>query len=80
MLENVAIVCFVVCVGFSDEEAKAPVSDFCERYERQVLSPAEVEAIKRLPPNVQRRIQGNELDYLCTCQNWKHPACRSRTK
>ena len=72
-----SIVCFVVCFGSSELTTHAPMSDFCERYERQIITEEDVEAIRALPKRLRDRIQGNELDYLCQCQKWKNPACDS---
>jgi hypothetical protein len=51
------------------------VSDYCTRYQRQVLTKAEVAQIKQLDQSLRRRIQGNDLDYLCNCVGWSDPIC-----
>lgn len=51
-------------------------SDFCQRYQRQVLTREEVAEVRRLSQNLQRRIQGNDVDYLCNCTGWSDPICQ----
>lgn len=71
------IVCFIFCFGATDPApASVVVDSFCHRYERQVVSQADADAIKKLPPNLARRIQGNEVDYLCRCLGWKDKVCQ----
>lgn len=69
-------ICILFCFSTSGVGA-APVEDFCERYERQVLSEEEAEQIMQLPRALRDRIQGNELDYLCQCRQWNNPICDS---
>lgn len=51
------------------------ISDFCQRYERQVLTRQDVEEIKKLSRGLQSRIQGNEVDYACICLDKDLPIC-----
>lgn len=52
------------------------ISDFCQRYQRQVLTRQEVQEVRRLSRNLQTRIQGNDVDYLCNCTGWSDPICQ----
>jgi hypothetical protein len=75
------VVCFIICFGQIDgTERAAPTSDFCQRYERQVLNKEELAAMMALPRALRDRIQGNELDYLCECLGWKDKVCKSTTQ
>jgi hypothetical protein len=75
------IVCFIICFGASAPPPPSIVVDsFCQRYDRQVLSNADINAIKGLPPALARRIQGNEVDYMCQCLGWQDPICKGRAK
>lgn len=78
MLHNVAVVCFIVCFGSTEDDGvrTPPISDFCQRYERQVLTREEVAAIKTLPKSLRYRVQGNDLDYACQCLKWKSARCQ----
>jgi hypothetical protein len=75
MFEKATIVCFVVCFGFTDSSDPVPLDDYCQRYERVVITDGDKDAIKKLPLNIQKRIQGNEVDYLCKCLKWEHKVC-----
>jgi len=77
MLELAGVTCFLICFGSIDDTPRAPVSDFCKRYERQVLTWQELEQIRKLPRNLRDRVQGNDLDYLCQCLKWKSARCRT---
>ena len=76
MFEMAGIVCLVVCFGTVDTP-NVGTSDFCQRYERQVITKEDAEAVKKLPRRIRDRIQGNELDYLCQCLKWTNKACDS---
>jgi hypothetical protein len=54
------------------------IKDYCLTYERTVLNRADLAEIRKLPADIRKRIQGNDLDYLCTCKMWKDRACRIR--
>lgn len=56
------------------------IKDYCQRYERVVLTQKEKEQVQTLVPQLRQRIQGNDLDYLCGCSNFKHPVCEARKK
>jgi len=71
------IFCFIVCFGMSSPPPSIVVDSFCQRYDRQVLSNADINAIKNLPPALARRIQGNEVDYMCKCLGWNDPICKT---
>lgn len=58
----------------------APISDYCTRYNRTVLTQAEKKQIQSLIPELRKRIQGNDLDYLCQCTGFKDPVCERRRK
>lgn len=73
MLEGI---CILFCFSLT-EPPRAPVSDFCERYERQVLTDDDAERLMELPRALRDRIQGNEVDYLCQCRQWNNPICDS---
>jgi hypothetical protein len=73
------IVCFILCFGIYRGEQPGPVDSFCQTYVQTVTSRAELDAVKRLPRQLRDRIQGNDLDYLCRCLNWKDPTCQSST-
>jgi hypothetical protein len=76
MFLNISVVCFVVCFGSTDALPVAPpISDFCTRYERQVLTREDVTALKTLPRRLRDRVQGNDLDYACQCLHWKSRRC-----
>jgi hypothetical protein len=70
------IVCFIFCFGFTGED-EIPTSDFCQRYERQVITREDVDNLKKLPRHLRDRIQGNEVDYLCQCLKKDLPVCTS---
>lgn len=74
MFHNAGVVCFIFCFG-STPDVKAPISEYCQVYERQVLTKDELAAVRKLPKALQKRIQGNDLDYLCRCLKWENPAC-----
>lgn len=74
MFKFVAITCFIICFGETDTQ-NVGTSDFCQRYERQVITQEDAEAVKQLPRKLRDRIQGNELDYLCQCLHWENKAC-----
>ena len=72
------IYCFIFCFGISDPVPESIVIDsYCQRYERQVVTAMDAEAVKKLPPPLARRIQGNEVDYLCKCLGWKDKSCKA---
>lgn len=54
------------------------IKDYCQRYERIVLTPDEKKQVQSLVPQLRQRIQGNDLDYLCGCTNFKHPVCQKK--
>jgi hypothetical protein len=56
------------------------ISDYCQRYQRQVLTKDEVAEVKKLSQSLRRRIQGNDVDYLCACVGWKDAICKSAQK
>jgi len=71
------VVCFIVCFGTSfSGGANAPTDTFCQTYSQIVTSQVELDAVRRLPRAVRDRIQGNDLDFLCRCLNWKDSTCR----
>ena len=55
-----------------------PISDYCGRYERVVLTQDQKKQIMSLMPELRKRIQGNDLDYLCQCTGFKHPICKKK--
>lgn len=75
-----SVVCFIMCFGSIEQPKPIPLSDFCQRYERQVLSQRDLDEVKKLPRDLKNRLQGNDLDYLCLCKKWDNPACRSTQK
>ena len=57
----------------------APIQDYCQRYERVVLTQDQKNQIRTLMPELRKRIQGNDLDYLCQCTGFKDPICKKKT-
>ncbi len=72
------VVCFILCFGWSPPAIQAgPVVDsFCKQYQQVVRSKADSQNVKALPPEIQRRMAGNEVVYRCLCQGWKDPICQ----
>lgn len=58
----------------------APIQDYCQRYERVVLTQEQKSQIRTLMPELRKRIQGNDLDYLCQCTGFKDAICKQKTK
>lgn len=76
-----AVPLLVIAQASGCETVTPPISDYCARYERTVLSRTDLEAIRAIPlPELRKRIQGNDLDYLCNCRGWKDRACRAVRK
>jgi hypothetical protein len=74
------IVCFIICFGSAQPVTVPPLKgDFCSTYERIVQGKKDVDAMKALPLELRRRVQGNDLDYLCTCRGWEDKACLSKS-
>lgn len=57
----------------------APIQDYCQRYERVVLTQDQKNQIRTLMPELRKRIQGNDLDYLCQCTGLKDAICKKKT-
>lgn len=75
---NTGMVCFIFCFGFTEPAALTPpVDSFCRMYEQQILTKADATATKALSPSAQRRVQGNDLVYLCRCKGFKDPLCQT---
>jgi len=71
------IVCFIFCFGTVTEPSPSIIADsFCEVYERQIITKTDAQSVKLLPPDVQKRVQGNEVLYLCRCKGWKDKVCQ----
>lgn len=77
---SASVTCFFFCFGTVEQPKQIPLSDFCQRYERQVLTQKDLAEIKKLPRELRDRMQGNDLDYLCLCKRWNNPACSSTLK
>lgn len=69
------IVCFIICFGYSPSVSLPAGDTFCATYERVIKNKEESDTLKAIPPEIRKRIQGNDLDYLCTCQGWEDNAC-----
>ena len=70
--------CFIICFGTATAEApKAPVDTFCQSYRRVVLKKGEVPEVMKLSRGLRDRLQGNELEYMCRCLQWKDKVCRT---
>jgi len=75
--------CFIVCFGIAPAKVAPPrpipIDTYCQTYRRIVLNKQELEDVLKMPRNLRNRIQGNDLDYLCRCQNPKNAMCSSST-
>ena len=65
--------CLLVCVV---ESAGSAVDSFTTLYNRVVTSPADADAIKKLPRPLRERLTRNEVLYRCST-GWDNPICRT---
>lgn len=72
------IFCFIICFGSSSALGVGAGDTFCQTYQRVVRTQKEADALKAMPPDVRKRIQGNDLDYLCNCRGWEDVACHQK--
>lgn len=74
--------CFLFCfTAPADAAIRRPsifTDSYCSTYQQAVRTKEDVAAVKALPRDVQRRIQGNDLDYLCNCKGWKDASCQQK--
>lgn len=70
--------CFIICFGSTQVTLPPSVDTFCATYQRVVLTKEELDKVKTLPRAMRDRIQGNDLEYLCRCEGYKHTLCAGK--
>lgn len=67
--------CFIVCFGMASVSQPSSVDSFCSTYVQIVRSKEELDKVKLLPRAMRDRVQGNDLEYLCRCTEFKSKLC-----
>lgn len=70
--------CFIICFGTTQVSLPPSVDTFCATYQQVVISKEDLDKVKLLPREARDRLQGNELEYLCRCKEYKHSLCEGK--